>query len=106
MRSTALERDEHGPTAYRAGCRCRRCRSATSIYKRERRAELAVLNGRAPQYWCSTRPMLAHIAALQAAGWTRKAIAEAAGLNVNTFRDGLREGRTSSRTVVRVLDVG
>jgi hypothetical protein len=104
-RSTALERGEHGTAAYALGCRCRRCRSAARLSERTRRAERAVLDGRAPLYWCSTRPMVDHVAELRARGMTLRAIAEAAGLNVEAFRRALRKGTTSSDTVRRVLGV-
>jgi hypothetical protein len=50
--------------------------------------------------------MTGHVAALRAEGWTLKRIAEAAGLNVESFRRCLRKGTTSSLVVSRVLDVG
>jgi hypothetical protein len=103
--ANAVERNEHGTAAYALGCRCQRCRAAARLSERTRRAETVVLAGRPPLYWCSTRPMAAHIAALRADGWTLRAIAEAAGLNTEAFRRALRCGRTSSETVRRVLAV-
>ena len=102
----AVEANRHGTTAgYAVGCRCRRCVAAARASERVRRAEYAVLAGRRPLYWCSTRPMLDHIGALRARGMTLKAIALAAGLNVEAFRRCLRRGRTSSDVVRRVLAV-
>jgi hypothetical protein len=103
----ARELNRHGTTAcFAQRCRCKRCRLAASTSERVRRAEIAVLAGRAPLYWCSTAPMARHVAELRAAGWTLKAIALAAGLNVEAFRRALRKGSTSSDTVRRVLAVG
>jgi len=101
----ALERGVHGTAAYALGCRCKRCRGAARASERVRRAERAVLAGRPPLYWCTTRPMAAHIAVLRADGWTLKAIAETAGLNPEAFRRALRKGTTSSAVVRRVLAV-
>jgi hypothetical protein len=101
----ALDRDEHGTAGYALGCRCRRCRSAARTAERVARAERALLAGREPVYWCSTAPMARHIAALCADGWTLKAIALAAGLNVAAFRRALRRGSTSSTTVAKVMRV-
>jgi lambda repressor-like predicted transcriptional regulator len=49
--------------------------------------------------------MLDHIDALRDDGWTLKAIALAAGLNVEAFRRALRKGTTNSHVVAKVLDV-
>jgi hypothetical protein len=101
----ARELDRHGTAAYALGCRCGRCRAAVRTAERVRRAERSLLAGRAPLYWCSTRPMADHVAVLRARGMTLRAIAEAAGLNVEAFRRALRKGSTSSEVVRRVLAV-
>jgi hypothetical protein len=101
----ALERDVHGTAAYALGCRCKRCVEAARSSERVRRAERAVLAGRPPLYWCSTRLLADHVATLRARGWTLKRIADAAGLNVEAFRRALRKGSTSSHVVARVLAV-
>jgi hypothetical protein len=103
--TNAIERGEHGTGAYASGCRCGRCRSAARLSERVARAERAVLAGREPVYRSSTRPMLDHVAALCADGWTLKAIALAAGLNVEAFRRAVRRGSTSSTTVAKVMRV-
>src|SRR5262245_2930950 len=95
----AVERGVHGTAAYALGCRCRYCVGAARASERVRRAERAVLDGRPPLYWTTTKPIEPHVAALRADGWTLKAIAEAAGLNVEAFRRALRKGTTSSIVV-------
>jgi hypothetical protein len=99
----AAERGDHGTTAaYAVGCHCERCTNAARASERARRAELAVLNGRQPRYRVDTAAISGHVAALRAAGWTLRAIAVTAGLNVEAFRRCLRVGRTDARTVAKV----
>jgi hypothetical protein len=104
--ANAVDRGEHGtPAAYAVGCRCRACVEAARASERARRAELAVLYGRQPRYRVDAAAMAGHVAALRAAGWTLRAIADTAGLNVEAFRRCLRVGRTDARTVAKVLAV-
>jgi hypothetical protein len=102
----ALERDQHGTAAYALGCRCRQCRTVRNRADRNRRHLNRALNGQPVIYRCSTRPIEQHVEDLRRNGWTLRAIAEAAGMNVEAFRRALRKGTTWSTTIAAVRSVG
>jgi hypothetical protein len=76
--TTALERGEHGVTAWRQGCRCPTCRRALHRRAQVWWATAQVRRGREPASHVPADKVRRHIAELRAAGWTSSSIARAA----------------------------
>jgi hypothetical protein len=77
--TTALERGEHGTaTSWRLGCRCARCRNALHRSAKVWWATRRLRRGADPASYVAAAPVRKRIAELEAAGWTRIAIARAA----------------------------
>ena len=102
--STALERGEHGITAYRQGCRCPSCRRAMHRRAQVWWATAQVRRGRDPASHVPARPVRRHVEELRAAGWTSAGIARAAGVAPATITRIRKPGTGScSRIVARAL---
>jgi hypothetical protein len=111
IRTTALERNEHGThTSYACGCRCSKCRAAQSRYARERWAVAAVMRGAEPHWKVDAGRVLEHLEVLMAAGWTLKDIAVAVDVprpTLISIRQGFRRGTSKCWNTVadRVLEL-
>jgi len=98
--STALERDEHGVSAYRLGCRCSSCRRAMHRHAKVWWATAQLRKGRDPASYTAAGPVRKRIGELRAAGWTSTRIARAAGVSPGTVsRLRKRSTRWCSRIV-------
>lgn len=76
--TTALQRGEHGVTAYRQGCRCEKCRRAMHRRAKVWWATARLRRGRNPASYFAADRVRRHIEELVAAGWTSRSIARAA----------------------------
>jgi hypothetical protein len=75
----ALERGEHGTaTTWRLGCHCAACRAGLRRQAQVWWARRVLRRGGEPQTHVPAGPVRRHIAELEAAGWSRRAIARAA----------------------------
>lgn len=101
--TTALERGEHGsPTTYRLGCRCSKCRAALRRSAKVWWATRRLRAGADPATYADAAKVRAHVATLEAAGWTRSRIATAAGVARSTITKVCkRSTRSCSRIVAR-----
>jgi lambda repressor-like predicted transcriptional regulator len=101
--STALDRGEHGATAWRLGCRCDRCRAGLRRAGRVWWAARRVRAGAEPASRVPPGRLLAHLDQLVVAGLSVAEVARRAGVCDSTLCRARRPDVKVSRIVERLV---
>jgi hypothetical protein len=98
--TTSLQRDEHGVTGWRLGCRCPTCRTALRRHAQVWWATRRLRAGADPASRVPVTRLRRHIAVLRAAGLSQGEIARRAAVAPSTITRVLQPGTKRASRIV------